>query len=117
DAFVARLNTTGTNTTTSTSTSSYLGGSGKDIGTGIALDSSLNTYLAGETDGSFPTLSPLSGGGSLSGPSDDFVAQLGPKVSGLTLLPTQTPAGGLPPCGTKNPPPGPHPAGVETPAP
>ena len=38
DAFVARLNTTGTSTTVSTSTSSYLGGSGKDVGTSIALE-------------------------------------------------------------------------------
>ena len=115
DAFVARLNTTGTSTTTSTSTSSYLGGSGKDIGTGIALDSSLNTYLAGETDGSFPTLSPLTGGGTLSGLSDAFVAQLGPKVSGLTLMPDPTPAGALPACGTKNPTVSPSPVGVGSP--
>jgi hypothetical protein len=114
DAFVARLNTTGTSTTTSTSTSSYLGGSGKDIGTSIALDSSLNTYLAGETDGSFPTMSPLTGGGSLSGPSDVFVAQLGPNPAALSM-PDPTPVGALPACGSRNPTVSPSPVGVGSP--
>lgn len=115
DAFIARLNTTGTSTTASTSTSSYLGGSGKDIGTSIALDSSLNTYVSGETAGSFPTTSPLAGGGALSGPSDAFVAQLGPNTSALTM-PDPTPAGGLPACGAKNPTVSPSPVGVGSPA-
>ncbi len=115
DAFVARLNTTGTTTTASTSTSSYLGGSGKDIGTSIALDSSLNTYVTGETAGSFPTVSPLTGGASLSGPSDAFVAQLGPNTTALTM-PDPTPAGALPACGAKNPTVSPSPVGVGSPA-
>jgi hypothetical protein len=115
DAFVARLNTTGTATTASTSTSSYLGGSGKDIGTSIALDSSLNTYVTGETAGSFPTTSPLTGGATLSGPSDAFVAQLGPNISQLTM-PDPTPAGALPACGAKNPTVSPSPVGVGSPA-
>jgi hypothetical protein len=116
DAFVARLNTTGTSTTASTSTSSYLGGSGKDIGTGIALDSSLKTYITGETAGTFPTTSPLTGGGSLSGLSDVFVAQLGPNTSALTILmPDPTPAGALPACNAKNPTVSPSPVGVGSP--
>jgi Beta-propeller repeat len=115
DAFVARLNSTGTSTTTSTSTSSYLGGSGKDIGTGIALDSSLNTYVTGETAGTFPIISPLTGGGSISGTSDAFVAQLGPNTSVLTM-PDPTPTGALPACGTKNPTVSPSPVGVGSPA-
>jgi hypothetical protein len=115
DAFVARLNTTGTSTTASTSTSSYLGGSGKDIGTSIALDSSLKTYVTGETAGSFPTTSPLTGGGSLSGSSDAFVAQLGPNTSALTM-PDPTPAGALPACNAKNPTVSPSPVGVGSPA-
>ncbi|HJX01536.1 MAG TPA: SBBP repeat-containing protein, partial [Terriglobales bacterium] len=115
DAFVSRLNTTGTSPTASTSTSSYLGGSGTDIGTSIALDSSLNTYITGETAGSFPITSPLTGGGSLLGPSDAFVAQLGPNTSALTM-PDPTPAGALPACGTKNPTVSPSPVGVGSPA-
>jgi Beta-propeller repeat len=115
DAFVSRLNTTGTSTTASTSTSSYLGGSGTDIGTSIVLDSSLNTYITGETAGSFPTTSPLTGGGSLSGPSDAFVAQLGPNTSALTM-PDPTSAGALPACNAKNPTVSPSPVGVGSPA-
>jgi hypothetical protein len=115
DAFVARLNTTGTSTTSSTSTSSYLGGTGADIGTSIALDSSLNTYVAGETVGGvFPTKSPLAGGGSISGASDAFVAQLGPNTSALTM-PDPTPAGALPACKAKNPTVSPTPVGVGSP--
>ncbi len=114
DAFVARLNTTGTTTTASTSTSSYLGGSGTDIGTSIGLDSSLNTYVTGETSGSFPTISPLTGAGSLSGTSDAFVAQLGPNTSGLTM-PATTATGALPACSAPNPTVSPTPAGVGSP--
>ncbi len=115
DAFIARLNTTGTSTTASTSTSSYLGGSGTDIGTSIAPDSSLKTYVTGETAGSFPTTSPLTGGANLSGPSDAFVAQLGPNTSALTM-PDPTPAGALPACNAKNPSVSPSPVGVGSPA-
>jgi hypothetical protein len=114
DAFLARLNTTGTSTTTNTSTVSYLGGSGKDIGTSIALDSSLNSFVVGETAGSFPTKNPLAGGASLSGTSDAFVAQLGPNTSALTM-PATTAAGALPACGVANPTVSPTPAGVGSP--
>jgi Beta-propeller repeat len=115
DAFVARLNTTGTSTSTNTSTSSYLGGSGTDIGTGIALDSSLKTYVTGETSGSFPTQFSLAGGGSLSGASDAFVAELGPNTLALTM-PGLTPAGALPACNAANPTVSPTPVGVGSPA-
>jgi len=55
DAFVARINTaaavtSGGSTTTQASWASYFGGSGTDVGTGIALDVNQNTYLVGETD-------------------------------------------------------------------
>jgi hypothetical protein len=115
DAFVARLNTTGTTTTTNTSTSSYLGGGATDIGTSIALDSSLNTYVTGETfSGDFKTVSPLSGGGSLLGPSDAFVVQLGPNTSALTMPQTTLPQA-LPACNAPNPTVSPTPVGVGSP--
>lgn len=112
DAFVARLNTTGTSTGSNTSTASFLGGSGTDIGTSIALDASLNTYLAGETtSGNFPTASPLSAGGSLSGSSDAFVTEIGPNTSGLSM-PQVTSNSELPSCNSANPTASPSPVGV-----
>jgi hypothetical protein len=46
DVFVTKMNSTGTGVSYST----YLGGSGTDIGRGIGVDSSGNAYIAGETD-------------------------------------------------------------------
>ncbi len=115
DAFVARLITTGTSTSTNTSTSSFLGGGGRDIGTGIALDAFLNTYLAGETfSGNFPTASPLTGSGSLGGGSDAFVTELGPNTTGLTM-PQTTADTALPACNAANPTVSPSPVGVGNP--
>ncbi|MCK6623696.1 MAG: hypothetical protein DPW09_02050 [Anaerolineae bacterium] len=55
DAFVTRLNTTGSALVYST----YLGGSGVDNGNGIKVDSSGNAYIAGDTASSdFPTQTP-----------------------------------------------------------
>jgi hypothetical protein len=51
DAFVAKLNATGSALVYST----YLGGGGDDIGQGIAVDGSGNAYVTGSTTGSFPT--------------------------------------------------------------
>lgn len=56
DAFVARLNTSGSSLISST----YLGGSRDDSGLGITLDSAQNIYVVGETTSvNFPTASPL----------------------------------------------------------
>jgi uncharacterized repeat protein (TIGR01451 family) len=99
DAFYARIDTTTTSTslTIPTSFSSYLGGSGTDIGTGVALDFQSNSYVTGETSsGNFPTLTPFQGG--LQGPSDAFVTKLGPVV----ILPT-TVVGSPSPVGVGNP--------------
>ncbi len=64
------------------SSTSYLGGGGTDIGTGIAVDSQQNVYMTGETSSTnFPTANPFSGGTSLSGTSDAFVTKLGPVVN------------------------------------
>jgi Bacterial Ig domain/Beta-propeller repeat len=59
DAFVARLDPTGSSLVFST----YLGGSGEDAGTGtvaLGLDASANVYVAGTTSSiDFPQLNPL----------------------------------------------------------
>ena len=62
DAFGAKLNSTGSGLVYST----YLGGSGDDRGFGIAVDSSGNAFVTGQTASiNFPTASPiqLAGGG------------------------------------------------------
>ncbi len=51
DAFVSKLNATGSALVYST----YLGGSDYDQGYGIAVDGSGNAYITGRTNGSFPT--------------------------------------------------------------
>jgi hypothetical protein len=72
DVFVTELNATGTALVYST----YLGGSGDDVGGGIAVDLSGNTYVSGYTSSTnFPTVSPLQaayGGGTY----DCYVAKL-----------------------------------------
>ncbi|MGE0130294.1 MAG: SBBP repeat-containing protein [Blastocatellales bacterium] len=56
DAFVSKLNTTGSALTYST----YLGGSGEDLGLGIALDISGNAYITGYTSSNdYATQSPI----------------------------------------------------------
>jgi uncharacterized repeat protein (TIGR01451 family) len=95
DAFYARIDTTTTSTSTSTPTtfSSYLGGSGTDMGTGVAVDFQSNSYITGETaSGNFPTLTPFIG--SLQGPSDVFVSKLGPTVGlSTSVVGSPTPVG------------------------
>jgi Beta-propeller repeat len=79
DAFVVKLNPSGSALVYST----YLGGSGPDVGHGIAVDSSGNAYVTGSTDSAnFPTASPLQalyGGGG----GDAFVAKLNTNGSAL----------------------------------
>lgn len=82
DAFVARINTLGTSGTGSASSQfvTYLGGSGADTGTGIAIDTDSNTYVSGETASSdFKTVNPFQSG--LKGPQDAFAAKLGPNLN------------------------------------
>jgi hypothetical protein len=66
DAFIAKLDPTGSSLVYST----YLGGSGNDTGFGIALDSSGSAYITGVTDS--PEFSTL-------GNTDVFVAKLNPS--------------------------------------
>jgi uncharacterized repeat protein (TIGR01451 family) len=77
DAFYARINTgavSGQNTVGSYAT--YFGGSGVDRGTGIVLDTSLNTYFAGDTTSTdLQTASPLQAQNN--GGTDAFTVKLG----------------------------------------
>ncbi len=75
DAFIAKVSTTGTKIY-----ATYLGGTGDDRGTGIAVNSAGAAYVTGFTSSTnFPTLTPLqiSNGGSF----DTFVAKLNPAGS------------------------------------
>src|SRR5213594_1444650 len=89
DAFVAKLNPAGSALVYST----YLGGSGQDEGTGIAVDSSSNAYVTGVTGSTdFPTANPLqptnhSHGGIPSFTNDAFVAKIStPTMCGASRL-------------------------------
>lgn len=62
--------------------STYLGGSGDDHGTGIAVDAAGHAHVTGYTDSAdFPTINPAQG--SIGGDRDIFVARLNPTGSGL----------------------------------
>jgi hypothetical protein len=72
DAFVTKLNPTGSAPLVY---STYLGGTADDLGNGIAVDSSSNTYIAGTTlSDDFPVRNPLQA--TRSGDSDAFVTKL-----------------------------------------
>ncbi|GAC1515357.1 MAG: SBBP repeat-containing protein [Terriglobales bacterium] len=74
DAFVTKLNPTGTAFVYST----YLGGNGGDIGFGIAADSSGNAYVTGSTTSTdFPTLNPIQTHGGI------FLTKLNPTGTAL----------------------------------
>jgi Bacterial Ig-like domain (group 3)/Beta-propeller repeat len=80
DAFVARLNSSGSALVYST----YLGGSGWDQGYGIAVDSACNAYVTGYTQSTnFPTTPGASktGCGSACGNGRAFVSKLNPAGS------------------------------------
>ncbi|WP_353750715.1 HYR domain-containing protein [Peribacillus frigoritolerans] len=80
DAFVAKLNPSGSGLVYST----YLGGNNLDVGSGIAVDAGGNAYVTGvtfstnfpTTPGSFQPIDP-------DGNSDAFVTKLNPSGSGL----------------------------------
>ena len=87
DAFLAQVNTTGTGLIFS----SYLGGSGLDLGNSIAIDAFGYAYVTGKTRSrDFPTVRALQS--SRSGTTDDaFVAKISP---GGTFLSFSTYLGG-----------------------
>ncbi len=78
DAFVTKINVAGSALVYST----YLGGSAYDLGNGIAVDGSGNTYVTGYTSSiNFPLASPLQP--SYGGNTDAFVAKLNAAGSAL----------------------------------
>ena len=69
--------------------STYLGGSGDDSGSGIAVDGSGNVYVTGDTDSTdFPTSNPIQGANA--GSYDAFVAKIGDRLLTLTKSGTGT---------------------------
>jgi hypothetical protein len=87
DAFVAKVDATGS----ALLYSSYLGGSGTDIGLGIAVDGDGNAYVTGWTTSTdFPTADPFQP--AFGGSSDAFVAKVSgggtEEPSGITLAAT-----------------------------
>ena len=85
DAFVTKLNAAGNALVYST----YLGGSGSDAGSGIAVDASGNAYVTGSTSSpNFPRVSPIQpfigGGTCFRSPCNDvFVTKLNAAGSAL----------------------------------
>jgi uncharacterized repeat protein (TIGR01451 family) len=76
DAFVTRIDTTATTATATSHFSTYLGGSGPDRGTGIAVDNSGAVYITGDTSSTdFPRANAFQN--ALDGSSDAFVTKLG----------------------------------------
>ena len=104
DAFVTKLNSSGSALVYST----FLGGSLYDEGRGIALNGSGDAFATGSTSSdNFPTANPFQGrnGGGFDNHDDAFVAKLGnagspdptpipvPTLSSLTLNPTSVTGG------------------------
>jgi uncharacterized repeat protein (TIGR01451 family) len=100
DAFVARIDTLATCSPIATPPpacaitgfSSFFGGTGEDMGTSLAVDQQGSTFLTGETTSS--TGLPLANSFQtvLDGPSDAFVAKLGPTLSLTMAQPTVSPS-------------------------
>ena len=79
DAFVARLDSLGTTASTSQFVT-FLGGTGIDTGTGIAIDNDSNTYVVGETMS--PDLAVVGAYQSTrKGTQDAFIAKIGPTLN------------------------------------
>ncbi|HEY6272227.1 MAG TPA: choice-of-anchor D domain-containing protein [Terriglobales bacterium] len=82
NAFVTKLSADGTSAVFST----YLGGTGSDLALGVALDSSGNAYLTGETSSSdFPTQNPYQAtlGCSIANCTNAFVSEISNLGSSL----------------------------------
>ncbi|HYG80383.1 MAG TPA: SBBP repeat-containing protein, partial [Pyrinomonadaceae bacterium] len=80
DAFASKLNSTGSSLVYST----YLGGSDKDYGNGIAIDFDGNAYVVGETySNNFPTTPGSFRATKTDQPSDAFATKLNQTASAL----------------------------------
>ena len=90
DAFVTRLNSTGTAFTYS----SYLGGSGSDIAYNVTLDNAGKIYLTGETASPNFALTGNALKTTRSGNTDAFVSIIDPGASGAASLVYSTYLGG-----------------------
>jgi hypothetical protein len=77
DAYIAKINPTGTGLIFST----YLGGAADDIGRGIAVDSNGNAYLTGQTSSSDFSVTANPYQKDLAGLSDAFVTKIVPVAS------------------------------------
>jgi pimeloyl-ACP methyl ester carboxylesterase len=78
DAFVAKVNPSGTGLVYA----GFLGGSGWDVGRGIAVDAAGNAYVTGETlSSNFPAV--VGPDTSYNGNRDAFVAKVNPSGTGL----------------------------------
>jgi hypothetical protein len=89
DAFVARIDTTATIANAPGHYLTYLGGSGDDEGTSIAVDPRGAAYVAGDTNSTnFPVVGSTAVRAS---PSDAFVSKLGPNVNLAVTANTATP--------------------------
>jgi hypothetical protein len=88
DVFVTKLDPSGSTPLYST----YVGGSGADVGLGIAVDGTGRIYVTGYTESSdFPRLSAFQ---RPAGDADAFVVKLDPSSSGAASLVYSTPLGG-----------------------
>jgi hypothetical protein len=87
DTFVTEINPAGSALVYST----YLGGSGREAGTGIAVDSSDNAYVTGWTTSTdFPTVNPVQP--ALSGQQNVFIAKIPTTSTTTTLLSSINPS-------------------------
>lgn len=92
DAFVAKFNPTVTVGSRALQYSTYLGGSGRDVGRAIAVDSEGNGYVVGFTESTdFPKSNEVMGP---QGGGDAFVAKLNLKTGGASALMYSTYLGG-----------------------
>jgi uncharacterized repeat protein (TIGR01451 family) len=105
NAFFAQIDTvTTTGQTGVSSYVTYFGGNGVDRGTGIAVDTGLNSYFVGDTTsgnvnnlGTFPTFNPLQS--TLNGARNAFVVKLG-TATALCIGPPSCPTPVISPLGT-----------------